>query len=132
MPLLDTVVLFASADPADKHHKKALSHMKRLRDPETWLASFSLMEFDVVLKRRGLSFDERMEKYALMIRDFPEAALKVRIISPLVMYLTARLEKEFGMDYFDAAVSSEALQYDGIVISTDEAFDRVGGLKREW
>ncbi len=132
MPTLDTVVLFASADRTDKHHKRALFHMRRLRAPESWLAAFALMEFDIVLKSRGLSFDERMEKYALMIRDHPDAAVKVRNFSPSLLYLTASLEKDFRLGYFDAGVASEALQYDGVVISTDKVFENVSGLKREW
>ncbi|KPV65422.1 MAG: hypothetical protein AOA65_0163 [Candidatus Bathyarchaeota archaeon BA1] len=36
------------------------------------------------------------------------------------------------LDYFDAGVAAEALQLDGIVISTDEAFDKVSHIKRSW
>lgn len=132
MPILDTVVLFGSADTADKQHRKALYHMRRLGDPETWLASFSLVEFDVVLKSRGISYRDRMKRYALMVREFPDVTVKVRRISPAVLYFTASLELQLAMDYFDAAVASEALQYDGIIISTDQVFDKVPGLKRSW
>src|SRR5712692_8740964 len=104
--------------------------MRRLRERDFWLAGFAVMEFDVVLKSRGFSFDERMEKSALMIKDFPNATSKTSSVNPSTLYLTAKLEKEQGMEYFDAGVASEALQRDGVVISTDRVFDKIPDLHR--
>jgi len=39
---------------------------------------------------------------------------------------------EYKLDYFDAGVAAEALQHDGIVISTDKAFDKIPYIKRKW
>ncbi|MEM2761157.1 MAG: hypothetical protein QXU32_12840 [Nitrososphaerales archaeon] len=90
------------------------------------------MEFDIVLENRGFSFDERMEKVALLIKDFPAVTRSMSSVTPPTIYLTARLEKELSMDYFDAGVASEALQSDGVVISTDRAFEKVPNLTRVW
>ena len=132
MPVLDTVVLFAAADYQDRAHEKALHYMKRLRLEKYYMASFSLLEFDIVLKSRGITFDERMEKYALLMRDYPAISEKIHSISPTTLYLLATLERDVGMEYFDAAIASEALQVDGNVVSNDKAFKHVRNLRMIW
>lgn len=132
MPVLDTVILFAVADSKDQYHSSAINHMKNIRKKNYRLSAFALLEFDVVLKSRGISFNDRMEKVALLINDFPQVTRRMSSITPATIYLTARLEKELSMDYFDGGVASEALQSDGVVISTDRVFDRVPNLTRIW
>ena len=130
MPLLDTVVLFAAADPSDTKHEKAVKYMQELKKEKFYIASFAYLEFDIILKSRGFNPMERMEIHALMIKEFPYA--KLHPLSPATMYLTARIEREYNLDYFDAGVAAEALQHDGVVISTDKAFEKVNGIKRVW
>jgi PIN domain nuclease of toxin-antitoxin system len=132
LPVLDTVILFAVADSKDQYHSSAINHMKNIRKKNYRLSAFALLEFDVVLKSRGISFNDRMEKVALLINDFPQVTRRMSSITPATIYLTARLEKELSMDYFDGGVASEALQSDGVVISTDRVFDRVPNLTRIW
>lgn len=132
MPVLDTVVLFGTADSNDEHHERAKRHLRSVSEPGVYLGMFALMEFDIVMKSRGLTFEDRMEKHASLLRDYPELDQKVTSVTPAVMYLTSRLEGEAKLEYFDAGVAAEALRLDGTVISTDRAFDRVEGLKRLW
>ncbi len=131
MPVLDTVVLFAAADPEDAFHEKALEHLAKLGTRYV-LATSALIEFDIVLKSRGFDYNERMEKFALLIRDFPAAAEAVHRITPATLYLAALHERDFDLDYFDACVAAEAWEHDGIVVSTDESFDVIPDLKRMW
>lgn len=126
------MVLFAAADRKDKHHSVAKNHMRNLTRKNQRLSAFAMLEFDIVLKSRGFSFEERMEKAALLIKDFPPVTKKLSSITPATIYLTARLEKELSMEYFDAGVASEALQTDGVIISTDRIFDKVPNLERVW
>ncbi len=51
-------------------------------------------------------------------------------IAPTTLYLLAELELAYGLDYFDTGVAAEALEHDGIVVSTDKAFDQIRGLSR--
>lgn len=132
MPVLDTVVLFATADSKDKHHGRARRHLQRIGEPDVYLGAFALFEFDIILKSRGFTFEQRMEKYALLLRDYPSLDQKVAKVSPATFYLTSRLEQETNLEYFDAGIAAEALQWDGSVISTDRAFDKVEGLARMW
>ncbi len=132
MPVLDTVVLFACADSNDKHHQRAKKHLQLIGDPEVYLGAFALFEFDITLKSRGFTFEQRMEKYVLLLRDHPPLDRKVAKLSPSTFYLAARLEEETELEYFDASIAAEALQLDGTVVSTDRAFDKVEGLTRTW
>jgi predicted nucleic acid-binding protein len=132
LPILDTVVLFGTADSNDEHHERAKAHLSRVSKPEVYLGTFALMEFDIVMKSRGLSFDDRMEKHASLLRDYPELDQRVACVTPATMYLASRLEGKAKLEYFDAGVAAEALQLDGAVISTDRAFDTVEGLRRLW
>lgn len=131
MPILDTNVLFAAADPEDPSHRKALNHLTQL-GRRNFLATFALIEFDIVLKSRGFSYDQRMEKYTLLLRDFPAAAESVHTISSTTLYLAALHERDFGLEYFDAGVAAEAIEHDGAVISADKSFDNIPSLKRSW
>lgn len=131
MPVLDTSVVFAAADPRDALHSKALKFLTKLGRRYV-LATFALIEFDIVLKSRGFSHNERMEKFALLIRDFPAAAKSVHRITPTTLYLAALHGRDFGLEYFDAGVAAEAVEHDGAVISADKAFDIIPSLRRSW
>ena len=62
MPILDTVVLFGTADSRDGQHERAKRHLQRVSEVGTYLGTFALMEFDIVMKSRGLTVDDRMVK----------------------------------------------------------------------
>jgi len=128
MPILDTVVLFAAADRKDPKHGKAIKYLGG--NKETYLASFALLEFDIVLKSRGFSADKRMELQALLLKDYPQ--IKIHPLTSQTLYLLAMIEKDYQLEYFDAGVAAEALQHDGVVISTDKSFEKIKRLKRVW
>ena len=132
MPVLDTVVLFGTADSEDGYHERSCQHLRRISEPETYLGTFALLEFDIVLKSRGVSFEERMEKHATLLSDYPQLERKVACLTPATFYLASKLEMDTDLEYFDAGIAAEALQLDGTIVSTDRAFDRVDGLKRIW
>jgi len=105
VPVLDTVVLFSAADEKDKGHERSVGYMEKLGERDFYIACFALFEFDVILKRRGYSFDDRMERYGLLLKDFPVSRKKILRLNPSVFYLTARLEKGLELDYFDAGAA---------------------------
>jgi len=132
MPVIDTVVLFAAADSKDPRHEKAYIYLEKLSENNYIISCLALLEFDIVLKSRGLPPEDRMEKLALLMADYPQIKEKTGRITPLTLYLLAKLEMEYNLDYFDAGVAAEALQHDGIIISTDRAFDKVPNIERKW
>jgi len=125
-------VLFAAADLKDKHHELATKHLREIEDPQIYLGAFALFEFDITLKSRGFTFGQRLEIHALLLRDYPPLDRKIARLSPSTFYLVSRLEDETNLEYFDAGIAAEAMQLDGLVVSTDRAFDKVEGLTRAW
>jgi predicted nucleic acid-binding protein len=132
LPVLDTIVLFGAVDPKDAAHDKSKRFLARLAEPDFYLASFALVEFDIVMKSRGFSHGQRMLQHALLAKDYSLSTVKVRPLSPTVLYLSARIEGEEGADYFDAGIAAEAKSLDGMVVSSDRIFDKLQGLKRIW
>src|SRR3989442_11232392 len=117
LPILDTVVLFGAADPKDAVHDKSKRFLARLAELDYYLAGFAMLEFDIVMKSRGFSHGQRMLQHALLAKDYPDSTVKVRPVSPTVLYLSVKIEGEEGYVYFDAVVSAEA-----------ESFHRIVGL----
>ena len=74
------------------------------------ISIFALIEFDVVLKFRGLSTQERSEKHALLLSSYPLATERVTRPSPPTFVLAARLEEDYNLDYFDSLVAADALR----------------------
>ncbi len=129
MPVLDTVVLFAAANPADKYHADASSHLARV-GRRVKVAAAGLLEFDLVLKARGYSPSSRMREFRSMIEGFPEIEDASGTFAPRTLYVGAAIEEGFGLDYFDALIAAEALVFDGKLVSSDRDFDSVPGLER--
>src|SRR5437867_3913585 len=130
--MLDNIVLFGTVERKDAAHVKSRRFLARLAEPDYYLAGFAMLEFDIVMKSRGFSHGQRMLQHALLAKDYPDSMVKVRPVSPTVLYLSARIEGEEGTDYFDAGVAAEAKCFDGIVVSNDRVFDKLKGLKRIW
>ena len=73
-----------------------------------------------------------METYALLMGEFPATSARTLRVRVETLHLAARIESEQKVDYFDAAIASECLQQDGVIVSTDRVFDKIPNLKRVW
>ena len=129
MPILDTAVIFAAADPADRFHGDAKRRLGGAGEG-VLLAASGLVEFDLVLRARGHSPALRRAEFAKLIAEFPDVEDSVGRIDARTLYVAAALEEGFGLGYFDSLVAAEALAFDGKVVSSDRDFDPVPGLKR--
>lgn len=129
MPILDTQVIFAAADDEDKFHESAKFHLSRL-SAKTLLGTFTLAEFDIVLKSSGYTARQRSRELLLLVKDFPRAATAVHRVSPSTFVLASNIEGSLGLDYFDSLIAAESIEHDGAVVSSDREFDKVPGLMR--
>ena len=126
MPVIDTMILFATADTKHKYHnisKKALESVND--DDDWWIPSFALVEFDLTLKSRGFSSEERMEKMTLLILKYPNLNQKILPITPTILHETCRLEDIYQLDYFDAGMAATAINIDGKIATVDKEILRV-------
>lgn len=132
MPVIDTIIIFGAADSKDKHHELGVRYLEGVNNGEYLLPSLALLEFDIILKNRGFTFAQRMEKQALLLADYPNLDANILTISPIVFYNLARLESEYNLDYFDAGICAQALQNDGIVITPDKKIAAVKEIRTIW
>ena len=62
MPVTDTVIIFGAADTKDKYHEVGVKYLEGVNNGEYLIPSLALLEFDIILKSRGFTFAQRMEK----------------------------------------------------------------------
>jgi predicted nucleic acid-binding protein len=133
MPVIDTIVLFTAANTKHKWHLIGKTALNRVNiDDNWWIPSFTLIEFDLVLKSRGFTNEERMEKYSLLIHDFSNILNKSYPVTPLILHETSRLEEVYELDYFDAGISATSLAIDGKIATNDKQLKRITEIESLW
>ena len=130
MPVIDTMVLFATADTHHKWHMKSKKALQLVNDDNNWwIPSFALMEFDLTLKSRNFTSEDRMEKYSLLMLDYPNLNMKVFTITPAILHETSRIEELYTLDYFDAGMVASSLNLDGQIATVDKQILRIAEVK---
>lgn len=123
MPVAD--LLFA-LNPRDRKHSRALkliSSITGIKVPDT-----ALFEFVVVLRARGRSAKEAIMALSYI---FERSLMReAKTIDTDLITKQSEIEESYGLTFFDSLIASSALKLDKTIISDDEAFDEVPGLKR--
>lgn len=122
MNLLDTVVLVGTVNPKNRHHKKAIEHLDKLvSEPDTRIPTSTVLEFDLLLKAREYSNDERNLTWLELAARIPS----VKILPPTAtsMASAAKLEEQ-GMDYFDALITALAIESNSKIVTDDSEIAR--------
>lgn len=128
MPLIENDTIFAFLNSLDKHHDAAKTIMRRLDhgEIEAELSSVALIEMELVYMSQGL--EERL------VGDLAAVAalrgVRVLPLTPDVAVAAAYIRGAHGLSFFDSHYAATALAGDGEIISFDEAYDGVPGLKR--
>lgn len=128
MPVADTEVLFGinPRDPKHQYTLRVLKETSNLTAPDT-----VIFEFQVVLRARDRSPSQ--VKMALLALNEALARHNVReekTITTSLLALQCEIEEAYGLSYFDSLVAASALTIDHEVVSDDEDFDRIPGIKR--
>jgi len=117
MRLLDTVVLVGAVNPADPYHRKALEHLDSLAsNPEVFLPSTAILEFDLELKAHGYTAVERETTFEDLSVKVPQG--KILALSPSAMIEAVKTEAQ-GLGYFDSLISAQAGIANAHVVTTD-------------
>lgn len=124
MKLLDTVVLIGAIRDSDRHHKKALEHLKSLNQQEVFVPSSALLEMDLELKAHGYTAEERITT----LEDLAAVIPGGKILPVTVTSLIEAVKLESGMSYFDALIVALSRELDAAIVTTDEAIRE----KVEW
>jgi len=127
------MVLFGAADDQDPVHQSAKHYLNSLEhDKDLFVPSFALVEFDVVLKSRGLDCEQRKRLHALLMSDYPLISNRCLPITPIVLYHTTRLEDEYELEYFDSGVVAQSLLLDRCIVTTDKRISAIKEVETVW
>lgn len=130
MPVLETDFLKALIDPSDRLHGGAVRALERVRAGEWRVASSAFLELDLVLKKSGISLEDRIDTFEALKPHIPvESTLK---FTHQTMAVAGRLQKmyKFSRFYFDSLHLGIAVEHDREIVSSDRDFDSVKEVKR--
>jgi len=130
MPVLETDFLKALVDPQDRLHDKAVKALKRVEEEQWYLASSAFLEFDLLLKKGGVSLEDRIDVFESLKPHVPlEVVCK---LSHQTLVIAGRLQKAYGFSnfYFDSLHLGTAVEHDGQIVSSDKSFENVREVKR--
>jgi len=129
MPVIEVDTLIAFVNAHDRYHEVASRLMERIASGEikdVKVAVSAYLEYELILRSRGYSEKEIREDLECF-RNMPnlsEAPLTVN-----VLIKASELREKYGLTFFDSLHGATALLEDGALISIDEAYRRVKGLK---
>lgn len=128
MKLLDTAVLIGAISPRDRHHQRAIRHLDSLdADPEVFLPTTTVIEFDLELKSHGYTSGEREITFEDLSAKIPPE--RVLALTPLSLIEAVKIEDQ-GFSYFDSLIAAQAKVKKGEVITTDRAIRRL--VRTSW
>jgi len=130
MPVLETDFLKALVDPEDRLHDKAVKALKRVEEGQWYVASSAFLEFDLLLKKGGLSLEDRIDVFESLK---PHISLEVVCkLSHQTLAIAGRLQKAYGLSnfYFDSLHIGTAIEHDQQIVSSDKSFNDVKEVRR--
>ncbi len=131
LPVLETDFIKALIDPKDRLHRYSLKALEELKKPEWAIASSAFLELDLLLKRSGISLDERHEVFESIKAEIPRDKILVLIHESLSKAIDfQRRYRRIKDFYFDSIHLAITALHDGVVASSDHIFDQVTEVRR--
>jgi len=128
MRLLDTVVIVGALNVRDKHYRKASKYLDMLAmDNDIVIPISTLMEFDLLMKARNYTDDERRSTWIELAPKISPQKLLGHTASTFVR--ASELQKE-GVGYFDSLITALAQELNSSVITDDK--DIAKCVEAEW
>ena len=128
MPALDTEILFA-LNPKDRHHRQVTRLLGSAADlvvPDT-----SLFEYMTVMRTMNVKSTDVKQILLALSQDLHSRGIpQAKTIDSLLLVKQCELESDCGLTFFDSLIAASALSLDQSIVSDDEDFDRVPGLRR--
>ena len=133
MPLIELDVLLAFINGSDRYHEVASRVVEAaVTDESYYLSSVALIEMSLIYRSRSME-SELEEDLGLLLSLFNG---RTTHLTPLEAMRAAWIRRKYGLSFFDSLHAASAMSLDSTILSFDEAYDRVEGLKRidpeEW
>ena len=128
MKLLDTIVIVGALNVRDRHHRKASKYLDMLAVANDLVMPLStLMEFDLLMKARDYTDDERRSSWIELAPKISPQKLLGHTASTFIR--ASELQKE-GMGYFDSLITALAQELNSSVITDDKYIAK--HVETEW
>ncbi|MHB1867970.1 MAG: type II toxin-antitoxin system VapC family toxin [Nitrososphaerales archaeon] len=126
--ITDTMVLIGAINPRNPNHASASRYLNLVsRDTETFVPLVSIMEFDLVMKGRAYTANQRKEAFEWLAESIPEN----KIISNSIHSIQTAVDlQESGMRYFDSLITAIAIEEDAVVLTKDNEISKAA--KSKW
>lgn len=128
MEIVDTVYLIAYFKPSDPLHEDAVRIIENLGE-ERRVSQASLIEFDLLMKSRGLVFSERLKTWMLL--NILINSDSIEPVLPLDMIIALHLYEKYSLDYFDALVAAQCIARNAKPLTTDKEITQAIARKKE-
>ena len=128
MRLLDTIVIVGAINVRDRHNKKASKYLDtQAMDNDLFMPLSTLMEFDLLMKARDYTDDERRSSWIDLASKISPQKILGHTAATFVR--ASELQKE-GMGYFDSLITALAQELNSSVITDDK--DIAKHVETEW
>lgn len=137
---MEADLLYAALDPKDDHHqvaRKLLSLTKGRLLADVKIDSLALHELELNLKTGNILIEERRATLEDIAKFFTDLSQLLSLYKLSVFPLTceqiakaANLRKKYNLTFYDSHHAASAMLYDSKIISTDNTYDSLIGLKR--
>lgn len=129
MPVIELDMILALLNRADRLHAVASRLFEKIARGElkrVAVAVSAYLEMELIMRSKGFDHNEII-KNILMFKSIPKLG-EAPLTSDAILN-AVRIRANYGLTYFDSLHASTALLYDGVIISVDEDYKRVQGLK---
>ena len=128
MPLLENDVIFAYLNEYDPNHAISERIFQKLEDGKikVEISSVSLIEMELIY--RSEKMEHKLLKHLAAVAALPN--VKYVALTPDVAVTSVYLRQTLNLTFFCSHYAATALNLDRKIISFDQAYDKVPGLKR--
>ena len=129
MPAIELDMLIAFVNRRDRLHPVAARLFEMIAGgslENVAVPASALMEYELVLRSRG--YDEARIREDIQAFKRIDNVREIPLNSDILLAASS-LREQHGLSYFDSLHAASALLHDGIIISVDECYRRVPGLK---
>ena len=128
MPLIETDTIYAFLNSKDKYHENASLLLKNISEGKfiAFFSSVSLIELNYIYKTHKIEQELEIDLANLQaIKNIKWANINIRT------FLTAlSITKSYKISFFNSLHAGIAINFDSIIISENEEFDSIMGLRR--
>ncbi len=127
MPLIEMDILLAFINRLDRHHEIASGVIEvAVTDESYYLSSVALIEMSLIYRSRSLE-SVLEEDLRLLLSLFNGRTTQ---LTPLEAMRSVWIRRKHGLSFFDSLHAASAMSLDSTIVSFDETYDVVDGLRR--